>query len=484
MSLSVSRLVRVTINLSPLAAARRSFGILLVVGDSNVISGAERIRSYTTLESVATDFGTSAPEYLAAALYFGQTPKPNTLSIGRWLQAATSGFINGGVLTSAEALISAWTGITTGVLSISIDGVVQNLTSLDFSGAANLNAVAVIITAALSGATCTWDGSKFTITSSTTGVLSLVGYASTGIAAQMKMTSGLASAPVPGYAAESPVVCVTALADLSPNWYGCMFASTNRPTNDQFVAVAALIQGLSISRIFGVVETNTQVLDPLVTSDLASLLSALNYTRSCVQYSANANAIASLFGRAFSVNFSANRSTITLMYKQEPGVVAEELTETQAQTLKDKRCNVFVEYDNDTAIIQYGVMSGDAYFDEIHGLDWFQNAVQTEVYNLLYTSKTKIPQTDAGANQIVNAVGAVCEEAINNGLVAPGVWNADGFGQLERGQYLKSGYYIYAQPISLQSQSLRDQRIAPPIQTAVKLAGAIQEVDVIVDVNR
>jgi hypothetical protein len=172
------------------------------------------------------------------------------------------------------------------------------------------------------------------------------------------------------------------------------------------------------------------------------------------------------------------------MYKIEPGVVASTLTETQAQTLKAKRCNVFVNYQNDTAIIQYGVMSGQAYFDEIHGLDWFVDALQNAEYNLLYQSKTKIPQTDAGQNQLVNIAAGVCEEAVDNGLVAPGQWNADGFGQLERGQFLDKGYYIYTQPMALQDQSIREQRIAPPLQIALKLAGAIHELDLIVDVNR
>ena len=66
--LNVGRLVRVAVNLAPLAAARRGFGTLLVVGDSNVINGVDRLRTYTDLESVAGDFGTSAPEYLAASL--------------------------------------------------------------------------------------------------------------------------------------------------------------------------------------------------------------------------------------------------------------------------------------------------------------------------------------------------------------------------------------------------------------------------------
>lgn len=487
--LNVGRLVRATVNLAPIAAARRGFGTLLVCGDSNVIDGSERVRSYVDLDSVAADFGTSAPEYVAAALYFGQTPRPSTLMVGRWLRAATAGFTKGAILSTAEQTLATWTAITTGSFKIDIDTVTKTCSALNFSSALNLNNVATIINATLTGGTIAWDGSRFTVTSATTGVTSIVAYAvatgaGTDISAMLKLTASTALVPVPGFALETPVACVTALANLSGAWYGLTFAAATMPTSDQTLAVAAFIEGASISRLYGVTETDSRVLDAAWLTDMATLLKGLLYKRTFVQYSANKYAGASLFGRAFSVNFSANRSTLTLMYKQEPGVVAENLTETQAQTLKAKRCNVFVSYLNDTVIVQYGVMSGLAYFDEMHGLDWFSDALQNAEYNLLYQSKTKIPQTDAGQNMLVNVAHSVCDEAVNNGLVAPGTWNADGFGQLSRGDFMKSGFYIYTQPMALQSQAIREQRIAPPIQIALKLAGAIHEIDCIVDVNR
>ena len=129
-------------------------------------------------------------------------------------------------------------------------------------------------------------------------------------------------------------------------------------------------------------------------------------------------------------------------------------------------------------------MASGAYFDEIHGTDWLENAVQTEVWNLLYQSKTKIPQTEGGVTQILTTIEKVLAEAVTNGLVAPGVWNAEGFGRLERGDYLPKGYYLYSQPIDEQAQSEREQRKAPPIQCAIKLAGAIHSTDIQIDVNR
>ena len=484
--LNIGRLVRVQVNLQPLAAARRGFGTLLIIGDSDVIGTGERLRAYTDLESVAGDFGLDAPEYKAAALYFGQTPRPQQLMIGRWATAATPAELQGGILTPAEQDITRWQAVTDGAFDIDIEGATENVTGLDLSGCTNLNGVAETINTVLmgSGATIAYTGERFIVKTRSTGAGVTIGWATGDLAQMLKIDQAQALAPTDGGDAESAVEAVQALADFSGAWYGCMFAAANMPQEADYLAVAEFIEGASITRLFGITETDTRVLDATYTDDLASQLKALNRRRTCVQYSPNPYAIASLFGRAFSVNFAANRSTITLMYKQEPGIAPSLITETQAQTLKTKRCNVFTQYLNDTAILQYGVMSGQAYFDEMHGLDWFADALQTELYNLLYQSKTKIPQTDAGQNQLVNCCNAVCGEAINNGLAAPGQWNADGFGQLERGDYLPEGFYIYTQPMAEQPQSTREQRIAPPIQIALKLAGAIHEIDAIVDVNR
>lgn len=490
--LNVGRLVRVTVNLAPLAVGRRGFGTLMIAGDSDVIDVGERFRAYTTLDAVAADFGTSAPEYLAAALYYGQSPKPLNLNIGRWARTATAGLLKCGVLTAAEATAATWAAITNGSFRVSIDGAAAiNVTGIDFTGDANMNAVAATIDAALAGATVTWDGSRFRIISGTTGATSAVSVLTTAtasvgtdISALLKGTAATSTSVVAGIAAETALAGATALADASGQWYGLVFAASTMPDDAAITAVAGFIEGATPSRILGVTTSDTGVLDAEDDTDIASVLSGLAYRRSCVVYSANPYAAASLLGRAFSVDFAANRSTITLMFKQLPGVTSELLTETQAQTLKAKRCNVFVAYANDTAIVQYGVMSGDAYLDEQHGLDWLADAMQAALWNLLYTSKRKVPQTESGQHELVNAVSAVLADAINNGLVAPGTWNADGFGQLARGDFLAEGFYVYSAPIDGQAQEDREARIAPPIQVAVKLAGAIHEVDCQIDVNR
>ena len=482
--LNIGRLVRVSVNLQPLAAARRGFGTLLIIGDSNVIDGGERLRAYADLDSVAQDFGLEAPEYKGAALYFGQTPRPQQIMVGRWLNQDTAATMRGGILTEQEQEITAWQAITEGEFVLPIDGADVLVSGVDLSEVQDLVGVAGAINEKLTGATVAWENDRFVVYGETMGASATLGYATGNLATMMKLTQETGLAPVAGEDGETPVEAVAALADKSGQWYGCAFCAETMPTAGEYEEVAAFIEGATITRIFGITETDTRVLEAEYAGDLASRMKRLNYKRTCVQYSENPYAVCSLFGRAFSVNFAANRSVITLMYKQEPGVAPATISESQAQALRAKRCNVFANYDNDTAIIQYGVMSGQAYFDEVHGLDWFSDALQNAEYNLLYQSKTKIPQTDAGQNQLVNCAAAVCQEAVHNGLVAPGKWNADGFGQIERGDYLTEGFYIYSPPMAEQAQATREQRIAPPIQIALKLAGAIHEIDCIVDVNR
>lgn len=494
--LAVSDVVNVTINLLPIAAPTRNFGALAIIGDSNVVDVNERLRTYTTLDGVASDFGTSAPEYLAADLFFSQNPQPAILYIGRWAATATAGELKGGVISvvNQATLLTTLQAITTGGMTITIDATPVTLSNLNFSAISNLNGAATVLDTALaSNADCVWDGTngQFIITSHTAGPSSTVSFATdpgsgAPLATDLALTAATAAVEVNGISAEEPVAAVTAINPLNADVYGLMFATTASITNVQHEAVATYVEGATPSHIYGVNIMDSGVLNPTSTTDLGYILGNMNLSRTFWQYSSSSPyAIASMFGRAFTVDFTANNSVITLKFKQEPGVTAETLTETQAAAIDAKHGNVFVKYMNDTAIIQQGVMANGFFFDERQGADWLQNQVQTDVYNLLYTSPTKIPQTDPGIHQIATTIEASCDRAVNNGFVAPGIWTSSlEFGLLKQNQALAKGYYVYAPPVSSQSQSDREARKAPTIQVAIKLAGAVHSANVAINVNR
>src|SRR2546430_237308 len=100
--LPISKLIAVAVSLATPAAQAINFNSLLIVGDSNVINTKDRLRLYTSLTSIATDFGASSPEFLAAKDYLSQAPQPTTVYIGRWAKTSTHGLILGGPLSAAQ----------------------------------------------------------------------------------------------------------------------------------------------------------------------------------------------------------------------------------------------------------------------------------------------------------------------------------------------------------------------------------------------
>lgn len=269
------------------------------------------------------------------------------------------------------------------------------------------------------------------------------------------------------------------------NWYGLAVADDTELEDVDLLAVAAAIQGSSLSRILAVTTGDSKVLDSTDTTNIGYKLKAGSFGRTFWQYSSTSKyAAISAFGRAFTVNFTGSNTTITLKFKQEPGVTYETLTSPQAAAIDAFNGNVYVYYANDTAILQQGVMANGDFFDERHGLDWLQNYVQTNYFNLLYTSLTKIPQTDAGGTRLLANVEQSMDQAVTNGLIAPGVWNGGPIGELSSGDTLTKGYYAYITPMAQQAQADREKRKAPLMQVACKLAGAIHYGDVQINVVR
>lgn len=491
-NLPISRLINVDVNLSPAAAQAQDLSTLLILGTNTVIDVVERIRTYSSIEQVAADFGTSAPEYLAALLWFAQTPQPNFLKVGRWARTDSQGQLICAPLSTTMSSAAAWASINNGGFTVSVDGTPQSLTGLDFSAVTTLNGVAGVINGALAGATCVYNSvyNRFEFTSATSGLTSTISFLTTAAGTDISELLGGqvddGGYVADGIEAETPAE-VIALFDgrFGQTWYAATFAVATPLTNEQYLSVGSYIEAANNKHLFGITTQEAGVLSAVSTNDIAYQASQLNLNRTIVQYcGSNPYAVASLLSKALSVDYNGNSTVITLMYKQQPLIVAEQLSESQVTAAEDKNCNLFVAYNNNTAIIERGQVASGNFIDELTGTDWLAVTIMTAIYNLLYTTPTKIPQTDAGVHLIVTTCESICSQGVANGLLAPGVWNSAGFGTLKQGDFLATGFYVYAQPVALQFQADREARRAPPIQIAVKLAGAVHYVDVTINVNR
>ena len=498
--IGIQDFVNLQVDIGASATPYELFGVPLILGDSTSVTMAERFRTYNSIQAVGNDFSNTSPEFLAAEIFFEQQPQPSTCFIGRWASAAAAGQLYGAILTPTQQALTNFTSIINGSFHINVDGgTAFDITGMNLSGALNLNGVAAIVQTAVqthfAGVTVVWNANEgsFVVTSHTTGATSNVTFASTlsalGGSTDISHLLGLSALDggflSPGVAVETALTAVQACANASTQWYGLAFASTSQPSAADYLAVANYILASSRTRIFGVNILTTDCLTTVITSDIASQLQALNNDRVFWHFSSTvAYPVMTLMGRAFTVDFNGNNTTITLAYKQAPGVPGEYLTETQFSALKAKGGNVVINVNNGATMIWPGQMANGVFFDEVHNIDWFSNKVQTDVFNLLYTTTTKIPETDGGNNVILQTIENSCGAAVNNGMAAAGVWEAAGFGSLQTGMALLNGFYAFAPQIATQSQADRVARKSVTFQIALKLAGAVHLPYVVLNLNR
>jgi hypothetical protein len=510
--LPVSRLVKIDVILTSPAVTGEVINTCLVLGTTPaVIDATERKRSYGSLAEVKADFGTVCEEYYAADLWFAQNPSPTNLQIGRWIKTASPGAVVGAPLAPLDQLMSAWTTITNGGFSVTIDGFATPtaVSSLNFSSLTNLNAVANTIQTALRAAytgtgaatiTCVWNVNNdvFRITSGTTGIASAVTFLTSpagpvqDVAALLKMRATDSGAyTVIGQAPETALAAVVLLDVMfSTEWYALVVPSATDSDHQQ---IAAYVEGADPVHYYGVTTSEAGSIVAATTTDIGYILHNFGYNKTAVQYSTSLfpgstpptpYAIMSYLARILTTQWTGRNTTITLMYKQEPGVSPENVTTTQADTLQTKCINAYVNYANGARLIEYGQSSSGEYTDTVIGADALALDLQSNLFNVMYTSPTKVPQTDPGMQLLVNAASATCAQYAGNGWLGSGTWQAQGFGTLKTGDLLPLGFYVYAPSMLTQSIADRAARKAPLMQIAAKCAGAIHTAEVVVYVNQ
>ena len=352
---------------------------------------------------------------------------------------------------------------------------------------AAINTVATL-TMTLAAATAGTGGNALTIAKScanmTLSGATLAGGSATDISGMLAMLSTSSGAYlVPWAAAETAIAAITALdAGWGAKWYGVVVPSA---ADADHLAIAAYIEAATIKHYYALTTAEAGMLVASDTTNIAYQLKQLAYNHTNAQFSSTSNyAAVSQLARILPTNWTGNATAISLAYKQEPGIIAESLNVNQLAAIHGFNGNVFVNYANGTAILDPLVVSSSGQpVDTIIGLDSFAITLQTNVYNLIYLSPTKIPQTDAGNALIATAIEATCQQYVTNGLFAPGLWNQPAFGGIKTGQFLPKGFYVYTPPIGSQSSAVRATRTSVAFQVAVCLAGSVEKVNVAITVQ-
>ncbi|HWJ97517.1 MAG TPA: DUF3383 family protein, partial [Acidimicrobiales bacterium] len=356
----------------------------------------ERFRVYTAVADMVEDgFPASSAIVRAVSAILSQQPKVQRVIVGR----------RDGKPTTKHALTP--TAVHLAKYTVTVDGKEASFTADATSTVAKVSAglVAAInavsggaVTAAAVGGAGTETG--LTITAKVAGEVYSLELATT-LGAKLSVEETTADV---GIADD-----IAALALATGDWYGLVLVSQGKA---EILAAAAVIE--SMRRILGVTSMDSDILDGVATTDLASQLKAAGYARTFLLYSPAAHE----YGAAawMGNRFPGQPGGSTWKFKTLRGVSVYSLTASQEAAAKAKNANTYTSIGG-VSITAEGVTASGEFIDVTHGVDWLQAQLQEGVYSLLVNSD-KVPFTDGGVALVENVVRGCLARGVSADLLA------------------------------------------------------------------
>jgi len=463
----------------------------LALFTNEIPSNVDNYRIYTNSRDVGTDYGTESETKKMADAIFSQSP--NILSgNGRLViipMVASVKATNETLETPDISLnLANFQAVSDGEFNISVDGNAFDVLALDFTNAVDLQDVVDIMQKKLINVKVELISDiDIKFSSKKVGTVSEITIISAGgsgtditVASLLNITGASTTAGINS----SGETLLEAIARIE-NEIQFTGVITNLEIEDAVIETTSnsiqstkyiwVQQFVSFEDLEGVCKT---------------IKDAGNNRTRCLLYSiglVEANLMKSCYvGRAFSVNFSGSNTTQTLNLKELKTIISDpNMSQTLLTKAKDNGVDLYVSYAGVPSIVSNGE---NDYFDFVYNNVWLKNALEVAGFNYLRQTNTKIPQVESGMDGLKNAYSQVCERAIRNRMIGLGLaWNSsETFGNPEdlKRNITDKGYYIYSLAISQQPQTERDNRIAPLIQMAIKLAGAIHKSDVLVVIEK
>jgi hypothetical protein len=440
-------------------------------------------RIYGSSKEVELDFGTNSITKQMADAIFSQN---NNVLTGRGrlviipMQnsvSATSSKVQTLNLTTNLAALKL---VTSGDLRITSNGINYDVIGIDLSKAVTLNDIADLLQKKVPNVLITSDGTTITFTSKKVGLLSTISVialpsgANTNLAISTLLNTANAITTAGTNALGETLVSAIARVQNDVQFKTVI---TNLEMEDAVIlATAPSIQSqkyIFIHHFVDLIYFELNQVPDTIRLAKNNLTRCLAYTKDFTSANLMKSAYASLF---CSVNFAGNLLDTTMNLKSLITILPDNNINLTLQN-KAKIVGLDLYYglsESNTGAIYSS--QGNYYADVIRSEIALSLDIQYNVVNALITTNTKIPQTNEGMQILINAVLLSCRKFVNNGVLAAGTWNGQtpfGDGADFKRNITTQGFYIYQDSIALQPQIDRENRIAPQIYIAVKLAGAV-----------
>ena len=490
--MDISNVVSVNISRSTLSVAQAAFNVALILGENLMSSARVNYFNQTDLPTLATKLigGTAAPEYIAAAAYFAQTPCPSRVAIG--VMKATK------VATITFASDTNSADMTSGSVSATINGrtVTANYDAASEGSSAVLKTLTDLCTAINSAFGLGANGSGATV--SEVGIMFIVTVVpNTGLldvaldfSAAVFDGNSVTAISWAAMGIDVPSAALNACQLENSGWYGLIWAGSSSYPNQAKIDCAVWCE-FAPAKKFAVSTMDPNAANVALAEDTGSIAQSdsSNDGMSLAMYLHNHG-----FNNTICI-FSVDNSNFpeaallgailwrtpgsyTAMFKQLAGVAPDTLTGTQQVNLhgtgdapkSGKNCNT---YENTAGIpmVSFGQVVSGEYIDVMIFVDWLTATIGTSVFSALANANGKIPFDETGLIAVENAIRAPLGQGITNGGISPTAFDTTTNAQI-------GGYYIVMPDFASISTTDKANRTLNNVQFVAFLAGAIHYVAV------
>lgn len=436
---NLERIVNVQISLSTTAIKEQSFSDLLVIGPHAL--SLPRVIAVTEADELL-DMGLpeTSPIYMAVRDVFKQIPTLNRCFVGR----QTVDDIDVAVTRAAQAQYAVTLGW------YDAEGVAQTATASYTGLEADTDvqiatALATAIEATPAPVTATTVGAVLTITPNVDGTA-----ISVSLAGNLAMQAPVSTEPLSQ--------ALAACRRQNDDWYGVVLYSH---AEADILDAAEWVE--SNEKLMGVSSSQAGILDPGVTTDIASKLRDKQYFRTHLWYHAAAAT------EWLEAAISANRFTIypggeTWANVRLAGITVDNLAEGASIAARAKNANTFEPFRN-FAITQSGKVAAGEWIDVIRFRDWLAEQIKINVVSALINANGKVPYTDSGIQIVTTAMRKALDLGVSRGGIAPEELDEDG---------RKIPSYTISAPLAANVPSNdKANRVLNDVSFTARLAGAI-----------
>lgn len=432
---SISLVVKVTITKGTRTVSLQAFNIPVILGPSDRF--VDPFKVYINAADMLDDgFLSSDPEYIHAVELTEQAIVPDEFIVSKFTDAvAQVDTFAVNTVTASHAYSFKLNGTTISYTQSGGD-VQQDI----LAGLLTAIGVAFPSNPPVTGSVTGTGGSALLhLTSSVAGI----GISYTNIDALLTHASVTAN--------HSVVADLQTLQTFTTAFYGVLF--TTKDSND-IKQIAAYIESQLL--IYVASSSEAGILTSSST-DLATALKNLGYTRTALLYSAAPAAAPDAAWMGYMLPTTPGSSN--WKFKVLVGIDPDNLNETQIFNAQSKNANVYVPLGGAGATLE-GIMVGGEFIDVTIFIDWLQATVQANVFAILVDpNNLKVPYTNKGIVAIENGVQQSLQQGENNGGLA-------------------TGWTVQVPDVSAVPRADKASRTLNNVTFQAQLAGAINKVNI------